>query len=123
MEVRRSTVDLRSMSFSCDEAGKLLRYIDRSIRSELCSWSSSLTNFSFCIDADADTEQRGREQEEEEEEQIINTFESQKSIHLSHYLTSLKRQVFESFNYAAAAAAFLDGNGRSKKKKMADCAE
>ena len=48
IEVSRSTVDLRSMSFSWDEAGKLFRYIDRSIRSELCSWSNSLTNFSFC---------------------------------------------------------------------------
>ena len=46
--VRRSTVDLRSMSFSWLEAGKLLRYIDKSIRSELCNWSKSLTNFSFC---------------------------------------------------------------------------
>lgn len=35
--VRRSTVDLRSMSFSWLEAGKLLRYIDKSIRSELCN--------------------------------------------------------------------------------------
>ena len=47
MLVRRSTVDLRSCSFSGDEAGKLFRYMLRSIRSELCSWSSSLTNFSF----------------------------------------------------------------------------
>lgn len=51
MEVRRSTVDLRSISFSCDDAGKLLRYMERSIRSELCNWSSSLTNFSFCQNA------------------------------------------------------------------------
>lgn len=47
MEVRRSTVDLRSMSFSLLEAGKLFRYIERSIRRELCSWSRSFTNFSF----------------------------------------------------------------------------
>lgn len=45
--VKRSTVDLRSISFSWLEAGKLFRYIDRSILSELCSWSSNLTNFSF----------------------------------------------------------------------------
>lgn len=47
MEVRRSTVDLRSISFSLLEAGKLLRYIDRSMRNELCNWSSSFTNFSL----------------------------------------------------------------------------
>lgn len=48
--VRRSTVDLRSISFSLLDAGKLLRYIDKSIRNELCNWSRSLTNFSFYID-------------------------------------------------------------------------
>lgn len=47
--MRRSTVDLRSCSFSLELAGKLLRYMDRSMRSELCSWSSNLTNFSFCL--------------------------------------------------------------------------
>lgn len=33
--VSKSTVDLRSMSFSALEAGKLFLYMDRSIRSEL----------------------------------------------------------------------------------------
>lgn len=47
MEVRRSTVDLRSINFSLLEAGKLLRYMERSMRKELCNWSSSLTNFSL----------------------------------------------------------------------------
>ena len=48
MEVRRSTVAFRSCSFSGSLAGKLLRYMDRSIRRELCSVSSSLINLSFC---------------------------------------------------------------------------
>lgn len=48
IEVSRSTVDLRSINFSWDEAGKLFRYIDKSILRELCNWSKSLTNFSFC---------------------------------------------------------------------------
>lgn len=48
--VNRSTVDFKSISFSGLDAGKLFRYIDRSIRSELCNWSNSLTNFSFCIE-------------------------------------------------------------------------
>ena len=45
--VRRSTVAFKSCSFSGDEAGKLFRYMERSIRSELCSVSKSLMNFSF----------------------------------------------------------------------------
>lgn len=35
IEVSRSTVDFRSINFSWEEAGKLLRYMDKSIRSEL----------------------------------------------------------------------------------------
>ncbi len=48
MLVRRSTVALRSWSFSELDAGKLLRYMDRSIRRELCRVSRSLMNLSFC---------------------------------------------------------------------------
>lgn len=48
MLVNKSTVDLRSISFSWLDAGKLFLYMDKSILRELCSWSSSLTNFSFC---------------------------------------------------------------------------
>ncbi len=45
--MRRSTVDLRSWRRVASLAGNVFRYTDRSIRSELCSWSSSFTNFSF----------------------------------------------------------------------------
>ena len=48
MLVSRSTVALRSWSFSELDAGKLLRYMDRSMRRELCRVSSSLMNLSFC---------------------------------------------------------------------------
>lgn len=47
MLVNKSTVDFRSISFSGLDAGKLFLYIDKSILSELCNWSSNLTNFSF----------------------------------------------------------------------------
>ena len=45
--VRRSTVAFKSCSFSGDDAGKLFRYMERSILSELCSVSKSLINSSF----------------------------------------------------------------------------
>lgn len=47
MLVSKSTVDFKSKSFSWLEAGKLFRYMDKSILRELWSWSRSLTNFSF----------------------------------------------------------------------------
>ena len=58
MDVSRSTVDLRSINFSWDEAGKLLRYMDKSMRRELCNWSSNLTNFSFYIRRGSTLERR-----------------------------------------------------------------
>jgi hypothetical protein len=48
MLVNKSTMHFKSSSLSEHEAGKIVRYEDRSIRKELCSWSKSLTNFSFC---------------------------------------------------------------------------
>ena len=47
MLVSKSTVALRSCSFSGMEAWKLLRYMEMSMRSELCSVSSSRMNLSL----------------------------------------------------------------------------
>ena len=55
MEVSRSTVAFRSCSFSGLDAGKLFRYIERSILRELCRVSSSFMKRSFCTRDQLDT--------------------------------------------------------------------